>query len=162
MDAVQVEEVALPGIGVRHDFVAASGRRVGVVLHRSGRRDLVVYDKEDPDACSAVIVLTTEEADALAEALGSPRVVQRLATLHEQVTALITGQLWIPAGSAFDGRLLGDTQARSRTGVSIVALIRRGEAVPSPRPDFRLLGGDTLIVVGTTEGIAALDEMLMS
>lgn len=161
-DVVQVEETALPGIGLRHDFVTRSGRRVGVVSHRSGRRDLVLYDEADPDACSETVTLTVEEADALAEALGSPRVVQRLATLHEQVTALITSQLRIPTGSRFDGRPLAETRARTRTGVSIVAVVRRGETVPSPRPDFRFLGGDTLIVVGTTEGIAALGEILTS
>lgn len=147
---------------MRHDFVTASGRRVGVVSHRSGRRDLLLYDRDDPDACDETIALTTEEADALAEVLGSPRVVQRLASIHEQVTALITSQLRVPAGSRFDGRPLGETRARTRTGVSIVAVVRRGETVPSPRPEFRFTGGDTLIVVGTTEGIAALAEILMS
>lgn len=161
-DAVQVEETALPGIGLRHDFVTANGRRVGVVSHRTGRRDLVVYAQDDPDACSETLTLTPEESDALAEALGSPRVVQRLATLHEQVTALITSQLRVPTGGRFDGRPLADTQARTRTGVSIVAVVRHGETVPSPRPSFRFIGGDNLIVVGTTEGIAALAEILNS
>lgn len=160
MDGVQVEETLLPGIGLRHDFVAGSGRRVGVVLHRTGRRDLLVYDQDDPDRCSELVPLTAEEADVFAELLGSPRVVQRLAALTEQVAGLVTGQLRIAAGSGFDGRLLGDTQARTRTGVSIVAVVRDGEAVPSPRPDFRFAGGDTLIVVGTGDGIAALDQIL--
>lgn len=162
MDAVQVEETALPGVGLRHDFLTSSGRRVGVVSHRSGRRDLVIYDVADPDACSEVVPLTIEEADALAEIVGSPGVLGRLAVLTEQVSTLITSQLRIPAGSRYDGRPLGDTQARTRTGVSIVAVVRRGEAVPSPRPDFRFAGGDTLIVVGTTDGIAALAEIVTS
>jgi TrkA domain protein len=34
-----------------------------------------------------------------------------------------------------------------------VAVLRRAEAVPSPTPDFRLAGGDTLIVIGTREGV---------
>lgn len=161
-DAVRIEETPLPGIGVRHDFATASGRRLGVVSHRGGQRDVVLYDREDPDACSESVALTTEEADALAEVLGTPWLVQRLAAIHEQVAALVTSELRIPTGSRFDGVPLGATQARTRTGVSIVAVVRDGAAVPSPGPAFQFLGEDTLIVVGTSEGIAALAEILTS
>ena len=38
---VAVSETKLPGVGVRHDFLTDTGRRVGVVAHRDGKRDLV-------------------------------------------------------------------------------------------------------------------------
>jgi len=34
-----VIETKLPGIGVRYDFRTAAGVAVGVLVHRSGRRD---------------------------------------------------------------------------------------------------------------------------
>lgn len=157
---MQVDETRLPGIGLRHDFVTASGRRVGVVSHRTGRRDFLVYDKEDPDACREVVTLTGEEADALAEFLGASRVVERLDELNAQVEGLVTEQLAIEPGSGYDGRTLGETETRSRTGASIVAVLREGSAHVSPRPDFRFAAGDTLIVVGTTEGVAGVAEIL--
>lgn len=58
MDAVQIEETALPGIGLRHALLTSSGRRVGVVAHRSGRRDLVIFAIADPDACREVVAAT--------------------------------------------------------------------------------------------------------
>lgn len=160
MDAVQVEETRLPGIGLRHDFVTASGRRIGVVSHRTGRRDFLVYDENDPDACREVVKLTGEEAEALAEFLGAPRVVERLGVLNEQVAGLVTEQLRVDTGSRYDGRTLGETETRTRTGASIVAVLREGGAVVSPRPDFRFVAGDTLIVVGTAEGVAQVAEIL--
>ncbi|NUR92910.1 MAG: potassium transporter TrkA, partial [Nonomuraea sp.] len=52
---MEVEQTALPGIGLRHDFTTRAGRRVGVISHRTGRRDLVIYDQDDPDrACQTV------------------------------------------------------------------------------------------------------------
>ena len=45
-DDVDVIETKLPGIGVRHDFLTDGGRRVGVVSHRNGSRDLVVFSKD--------------------------------------------------------------------------------------------------------------------
>jgi len=69
---MDIEETRLPGIGLRHDFVTRTGRRLGIVSQRNGERDLVVYDPDDPDACSTSIVLSDEESDALAELL-APR-----------------------------------------------------------------------------------------
>jgi TrkA domain protein len=63
-------------------------------------------------------------------------------------------------GSRFDGATLGDTEMRSRTGTSIIAVVRGGVVHPSPRPDFDLRGGDLLVVVGTEEGLAAAARRL--
>lgn len=157
---VEVTETKLPGIGLRHDFVTDDGRRVGVVSRKGGRRDLVVFGKDDPDACSLVIGLNGPEADALAEFLGSRRIVERLATLSEQVASLVTGKVRIAHGSHYDGLTLGATRARTRTGASVVALIHDGEAIASPGPDAAIHGGDVLVVVGTAEAIDALRDIL--
>jgi TrkA domain protein len=155
-----VEEVQLPGVGVRHDFETRQGRRVGVVSHRGGRRDLLVYDPRDLDRCSESVPLTPEEADALAELLGAPRIVERLAALHEQVAGLSSEQLPLAAGSPYAGRTLADTQARTRTGASIVAVLRQDNVFASPQPDFRFQAGDVVIVVGTKEGIEGVERIL--
>jgi len=130
---VEVEETALPGIGVRRDFVTRRGRRVGVVLHRSGRRDLLVYDPRDPDACSETITLTGEEADVFAELLGAPRIVERLTALNEQAAGLVSEQIPIPTGSRYVGRTLGETAGSHPDG----GLDRRG---PSTGPGLRFAG----------------------
>lgn len=157
---VFVEETPLPGIGLRHDFVASDGRRVGIVSHRNGQRELLVYSREDPDACSAVVRLSDEEADALADLLGAPRVVDRIARLHDQVEGLTTEGVEIAPGSPFDGRTLSDTQTRTRTGASIIAVSRGGRIVPMPGTDFRFQAGDTVIVVGTHDGVGAAARRL--
>jgi TrkA domain protein len=66
---------------------------------------------------------------------------------------LVAERIELSATSHWNGRLLGETRMRTDTGVSIVAVLRRAEAIPSPGPDFRLSGGDTLIVIGTREGV---------
>jgi TrkA domain protein len=158
--AVEVEEVRLPGVGLRHDFQTRSGRRVGVVSHRSGRRDLVVYDTRDPDACSEVVKLATDEADALAELLGAPRIVERLASMRDQVADLEVERLPIAADSPYARRTLGDTQARTRTGASVVAVLRGQRMIASPGPDFKFEPADVVVVVGTREGIEAVARIL--
>jgi TrkA domain protein len=157
---MDVNETALPGVGLRYDFLTRAGRQVGVVAHRGGRRDLLVYDREDPDTCREVVQLTEEEADTLADMLGAARIAGRLAELRQRIEGLAIDWLELRPGSPYAGRPLGDTQARSRTGTSIVAVLRGEQAIPAPSPDLPLQAGDTAVVVGTPEGIAALGALL--
>ena len=157
---MDVERTNLPGIGLRHVITSARGRRIGVVSHRSGRRDLVIYDKEDPDTSVVSVALSGEEANALAELLGTTRIVERLAELNRQVEGLVTEQISVVEGSPYADRTLGDTAARTRTGASIVAVVRDRQVFASPRPDFRFLAGDVVVVVGTAEGTDAVARIL--
>ena len=156
---MDIQETNLPGVGLRHDFTTKAGRQLGVVTHRTGRRDLLVYDRNDPDACQEVIQLTDDEADALAELLGAARLVEHLAGL-QRIEGLAIDWLPIRPGSPYAGRAIADTQARSRTGVSIVAILRGDRTIPAPTPDAGLDPGDTLVVVGTADGIKELSKLL--
>jgi TrkA domain protein len=158
---VDVEETALPGIGLRHDFVTRSGRRVGVVSHHHrGRRELVIYDAADPDACKESITLTPEESDVLSELLGAPHIVEKLSDLSRSFAGLVGEQIKILPGSPYATRTLGDTQARTRTGASIVAVVRDHEVIASPRPNFRFKPNDIVVVFGTPENTAAVGVLL--
>lgn len=157
---MDVERTDLPGIGLRHEFRTARGQHAAVISHHSGRRDLVVYHPQDPDTALATLSLKPDEANGVAELLGTSRIVERLAEMQRQVTGLVTSQTPILEGSPYAGQLLGDTQARTRTGASIVAVIRAGEVIASPDPGFRFLAGDMVVAVGTEEGTAAVAEIL--
>jgi TrkA domain protein len=133
--------------------VTSSGRTIGVVSHRSGRRDLLLYDVDDPDASATSVSLTDDEAEALADVLGASLMLGQLAGLRQQAAGLLTEQIGINAGSPFVGRRLGDTQTRSRTGASIVAVLRDREVIVSPDPAFVFEANDVVVVVGTREGL---------
>ncbi|MGK8523200.1 cation:proton antiporter regulatory subunit [Nocardia asteroides] len=157
---MNVDVTALPGIGVRKDFEVRSGRRIGVVAHRDGDIDLIVSKLEDPDACAAQIPLTTDEAAVLANLLGAPQLVAKLNDDHRDLPGITTRQLPIADDSPYDGRTLGETEMRTRTKVSIVAVMRAGQLHPSPGPDFTFTAGDLLVVVGTPEGLDAAAKIL--
>jgi TrkA domain protein len=157
---MNVEVTPLPGIGTRQDFVSRAGRRIGVVTHRDGRVELIVSKQDDPDSCVASIPLTVEESATLATLLGAPHLVSQLEEQHRDVAGITTRQLPLAPGSPYDGRTLGDTALRTRTAVSVVAVVRGGTVHPSPRPDFALLGGDMLVTVGTSEGLGNAANVL--
>jgi TrkA domain protein len=157
---MEIQQTALPGVGLRHEFTTSDGRQLGVVSYRTGRRELLLYDPNDPDACLDVIRLTPEEADALADLLGAARLAGRLAQLQQQVEGLAISWLTIHGGSPYARGTIADTQARSRTGVSIVAVLRDQTAYAAPTPDFGFQPGDTVLVVGTPSGVKALARLV--
>ena len=157
--SVEIISRVLPGIGVCQEVELKAGRRLGIVTRRNGLRDIVVYD-EDGEGAAATVALTDDEANALAEVLGAPQLTVRLAALQQQAEGLLIEQLPIPPNSPFAGRVLGDTQARTRTGASIVAILRAGTAMASPGPEFPLQAGDLVVTVGTREGVDQVAHIL--
>jgi TrkA domain protein len=156
----EIEETALPGVGLRYEFTSKEGERLGVIHHRSGRRELFIAEEADPDACRESLSLDEEESHILAELLGGSRITAHLADLHQKVEGLAIDWLLLDEDSPYAGGTIGDAQVRTRTGVSLVAVLRGEQAFPAPGPAFGLQGRDRLVVVGTPEGIEELTEIL--
>jgi TrkA domain protein len=154
-----VTEVRLPGVGVRHEYTTAEGERVGVVSHRSGRREIVVYDRDDPDRCRSVLHLSPDDTRTLAELLGAPHLSEALASV-QRIEGLAIDWITVLEGSPFVGSTIGDGQFRSRTGASIVAVVRGDTPLPSPGPEHRFEAGDVAVAVGTEDGLAQLRRLL--
>ncbi|MCE6999075.1 potassium transporter TrkA [Saccharothrix sp. S26] len=154
---MNVEVTPLPGIGTRQDFTIRTGRRIGVITHRDGKVELIVSRPDDPDTTAASIPLGPQEAGTLAGLLGAPQLVAQLREQQRDVSGVTTRQL--PA-TAFASRALGDTALRTRTGASIVAVIRAGVVHPSPGPEFVFDHGDLAVVVGTAAGLDAAAGIL--
>ena len=159
---MEVNEVLLPGIGLRYEFVTADGDRIAIVAHRTGQFDLVAYRATDPDESVPLFRLTADEADAVAEILGATRIAERFADLTREVPGLSAGQIVVPAGSRHAGQPLSHSRARTRTGASIVAIVRGGHVIASPTPAEVLRSGDILVVIGTDSGIAGVREIIQS
>jgi TrkA domain protein len=157
---MDMEETPLPGIGVRREITLANGRRVGVVVMRDGQIELIVSEEEDPDACAASLPLTTLEAAALGGMLGAPQLVAQLTDQHSELPGVNTQQFVLSSDSPYVDLTLGDTHLRTRTGASVVAVSRAGRVIPSPGPDFELLVGDVLVVVGTAAGLEAAARII--
>ncbi|BCQ10162.1 potassium transporter TrkA [Mycobacterium heckeshornense] len=157
---MDVKEVLLPGVGLRYEFASHEGDRIGIIARRSGDFEIVLYGPEDPDQARPVFRLTDEEADTVAQILGAPRIAERFTELTREIPGLETGQIRIRPESPFVGRPLGDTRARTRTGASIVAIVRNEQVLASPGPSEILRADDVLIVIGTEDGIAGVQQIV--
>jgi TrkA domain protein len=157
---VEVFETPLPGVGVRYEFTTAADDRLGVVVRRDGRRELVLYDVDDPDSCRESVWLTEPESAALVELLGGSKVTERIADLRHEVEGLSIEWVTMSADRGLTGQTIGDGMIRTKTGASVVAIIRGERSIPGPGPDFRFEPGDTALVIGSFDGVLSAARLL--
>jgi TrkA domain protein len=158
--AVEIVETMLPGVGMRYDLRTRTNVNFSLVIDRNGGADILTFDEDDPDRAVSKLQLEPEEALQLAELLGAPRIMQRFADLSREVPGLETSRFTVRPDSPYAGRPLGDSKARSRTGCSIVAIIRGERVITGPTPQEQLLANDALIALGSADGLAALEALI--
>jgi TrkA domain protein len=154
-----VTETRLPGVGVRHEFTTGAGERLAVLTHRTGRREIALYAGPDPDVCTTVLHLDADDARTLVELLGGGSLTEATTGVQRLAGVAID---WLPIteDSALAGASIADGQLRTRTGASVVAVVRGETTIAAPGPDERLVAGDTVVAVGTSEGLRSLRELL--
>lgn len=157
-----IHETQLPGVGVRHDFETNAGRRIGVIVHHAGHRELLVYDQRDPDACRETVRLDEHDAHMLAEMLGAAQVKKSEEALQQSIEGLTIDWIRLRQGSAAVGRTIGEVELRRRTGVTIIAVVGERGTVPSPGAEHEFAAGDTLVVVGSAEQIPGAYDLLQA
>jgi TrkA domain protein len=155
-----VRKTKLPGVGVRHEFTTEAGQEVGVIVQHDGRREILVYDEVDPDACSSVVRLSGGDTQTLAELLGAGHVTETVAAVQQEIEGLAIEWVELPEGSPVIGTTIRAGSFRTRTGASIVAVIRDHGSIPAPAPEFGFEAEDVVVAVGTHEGLAALRLLL--
>ncbi len=155
-----IRETRLPGVGMHLEFTIRTGERVGVIVHRSGRRDLVVCTSDDPDSCQEILHLEEDEAHALVEALGVSHVTEEAARLQLALGGLSIQWVEVAAGSKGDAHTVYDVEHLEQADASIVAVMRDGEKIASPPSTFAMRAGDTVVLVGTREGVDILTALL--
>lgn len=155
----EVTETQLPGVGVRHEFSTGAGERIAVLLHRTGRREIAIYDRADPDSCSTVLHLNPDDTRTLADLLGGGPLSEAAAGVQRLAGVALD---WVPIRAASEqvGRTIGDARLRTRTGSSVVAIVRGDETIPAPGPETVLATADIVVAVGTPEGLRELRALL--
>jgi len=153
-------ETDLPGVGVRFELQTDSGRLVGVVAHQTGRRDLLIYDEQDPDRAGESVELSEDEGHTIGELLGGSPVLDRLDDAIHRLEDLVIAWVKIEDESSLSGVTIADTSLRKRTGAGIVALLTDSGSIPMPGGTERLEPGDTAVLVGLPAAVEAATGLL--
>lgn len=145
---MSVHEQELPGIGRKFEIVVGKGDRIDVVIHHSGRRDLYFFERDAEDP-SAVLKLTDDQARRLGSVLSGayfkPAVVEEIEGL---IGEFVVDWITLTDESPATGKTLSELQARKRTGMSVISIIRTEATIRAPDPNEVLRSGDRLVYVG--------------
>ncbi len=91
---MDVKETLLPGVGLRYEFSNSDGDRISVIADRKGDFEVFLCTTPaDPDKARRLFRLTDREAEALAQILGAPRIVESYADLTKEIPGLDAGQV---------------------------------------------------------------------
>jgi CPA2 family monovalent cation:H+ antiporter-2 len=84
-------------------------------------------------------------------------------TLKQLQSAMHLMELtWValPANSPLIGQTIQDLAIRSRTGASVVGVMRNGNLHPNPNANYRFASGDLLAVMGDAQQLAAFQVLV--
>lgn len=151
----RIQETQLPGVGVMRTFLTAADDWIGVLELRSGHRQLFVDDPADPDTRRLAAELQPDDCQALAELLGTH---PEEATAAAAASGLVDWVLVTPDSPAV-GETVADLGLRTRTGATIVAVLR-DRTYTDISPDFELHAQDIVVLTGGQPALADATTLL--
>ena len=145
----ELRETRLPGVGVKYTLTTADGKRLAVILHTDGLREIYEFARADDEEPHAVIRLDDDEARQLGAVLGGayerPKIVE---DLEMAIGELAIEWVPVPDTSPAIGKSLAECGFRARTGITIIAILREPEPVAGAQPGDVIEKGDVLVGVG--------------
>ena len=96
----------------------------------------------------------------LSDLFGAATVSEQVTAMQQQIAGLTIDWLSIDPASPLVGTSLRAAAIHTRTGVSVVGVVRGDQAFPAPTAEFCFEAGDIAVSVGTTEGIAQLTALV--
>jgi monovalent cation:H+ antiporter-2, CPA2 family len=83
-----------------------------------------------------------------------------MSEIAEALGAASTETLWVEPGSPAAGRTIGELALRTKTGATVVTVVRDGHTEINPGPDFRFEPEDVVVLLGSPEQVdRAVEEI---
>ena len=131
--------MSLKELGVPYIVCKASNETHRQVLNKLGADRVVIPEKE--------------QADRLAMSLGSTNVLDYIELSDDY------GIIETPAPEKWDGKSLIELNVRAKLGVNVLAIKRDGAITVSPAADYKIFKGDTLVVLGNSAALKAVQKL---
>lgn len=148
-----ISEQDLPGIGHRYDLVGSEGERLSIVIHHSGRRDLYLR-AASARAEPVTMSLSDDQARRLGAILSGAYFKPAMSAQMEAVIGgLLVDWVTLRADSPGTGHSIQELEIRTRTRMTVAAIVRGDTTLVPPEPTEVLAGGDRLVVMGRPEDL---------
>ena len=144
----------LPEIGTKYEIESHKGDKVAVIFLATGEIELYVLEAGADKP--SVTRLTTEEARRVGSVLTGAMLTIEREDVEVAFSDISDLRIGIRMGSATEkivGKSIKDLAIRERTGVTIIAISRKGRSIINPPPETVFEEGDMLVVIGEHEQI---------
>lgn len=148
----------MPGIGAKYELDTEEGDKVSIVYMEDEGVQLYVRSG-DGDYCSAE--LTPPEARRIGNVLTGAI----LETEEEEICMVFSSFADLKVkmhtyklGAGSCGKAIADLNIRRTTGVTVVAVSRKGESLLNPSPSYVFEKGDSVLVIGNSEQMKRFEE----
>jgi CPA2 family monovalent cation:H+ antiporter-2 len=85
---------------------------------------------------------------------------ERLQPLTSVLEKSVTETYYVDAGCGVAGKTLAGLDLRKKTGVTVIAVVRKGEARTNPPADYMIEAGDILVLLGSHAELARAADVL--
>jgi TrkA domain protein len=156
---MDIKEISLSSAESRFTIMSKNGDKIEVVIYNDGRRGIEYYKKDSKMPSS--VVMNEEDIPQIAAVLGGA--FDNLKLLEPRDIALkglILEWIKLEQNASIAGKSLGELRLRETTGVSILAILRGENLLPSPKENKILLGRDYLLAIGKKEQIEKFKETI--
>jgi len=155
-----IYETDVPGVGRKFELEIDDGKRLVVILHHDGKRDVYLRPEEDADS-EQLFSLSGDQARKFGSILeGAYFQPVELDQIRVPLGEAIIEWHEVAEGADLAGVSLETASIREESGASIIAVQRGEETIPNPPPDTRIRAGDTLVTLGTREEQSALASLI--
>lgn len=160
-----IREAELPGLGKKYQLTLDDGKKVVVIIHDDGTREIFYFD-DDADEPIAFITLSDQESRQLGSIIGGafyqPRSLEKL---DAAIAELRIEWLKVRPGSEISGKSIGELGLRKNHGVIVIAVMvdkdKGGKEIVSinPGPGYVFQPGHTVITAGRNDKMKLIEKM---
>ncbi|MHC1600422.1 MAG: cation:proton antiporter regulatory subunit [Candidatus Methanospirareceae archaeon] len=152
----------LPDIGTKYEIESPKGDKVAVIFLTTGEIELYVLEAgaEQP----SVTRLTSEEARRVGSVLTGALLTIEQEDVEVSFSEISDLRIHIhicPVTKYVIGKSIEDLAIRKKTGVTVVAISRKGQSIISPPPETVFEEGDLIVAIGEREQIKACQRVIL-
>jgi TrkA domain protein len=159
---MKVKTTELLGIGKSYSVDTADGARIVVIIHHHGHREIYYFHDLDQDEPNFSFHLSDEEARQVGTLLlgvdYQPVADDRIELLLKSVRI---DWLKVQPDSCLAGKTILQSQIRTRTGSTVIAIQRDDRMIGSPDINEVILPGDVLMSIGTRDQAKSLESLCL-
>lgn len=156
---MDLKNISLSGTESRFTIMSKNGDKIEVVMYSDGRKGIEYY-KKDAKMPSSIVINEDDIPQVSAVLGGAFDSLKILEPKDIALKGLVLEWIKLEQNASIAGKSLGELRLRETTGVSILAVLRGENLLPSPKENKILLGRDYLLAIGKKEQVEKFKDMI--